>query len=267
MKSRIISSLSVMAILSAAAFPALASAQVGVSAGVNANVNAGAHGQLSQAALKDRMLKLPERTSAEISGRVEDLIKLQSRIQGMKNLSDSQKASFAATIQTQIAALNALAAKIKTDTSTTTLRADIQSIGPAYRIYMLIHPQLAILAAGDRITTIVGMLQALGTKFDARLAAHANADASVKLAELRAKIADASVQEQAAVTGVINLQPDQGNKTIMDSNTAAIKAARIKIQAAMKDVRTAFGDARAIAQLLRASGSVTATSSASTSNH
>jgi hypothetical protein len=209
------------------------------------------------------MDRLSARGNAEITARIESLNKLEVRIQGMKRLTDAQKAYFATTVQTQIASLNDLLTKMKADTSTTTLRTDLKTIAPTYRIYMLVEPQLAILAAADRANTLTGMLATLGTKLDARLAAHPNATASAKLTDLKAKIADANIQAQAAIDLVINLRPDQGNQTVMQSNQTALKDARAKIHAANQDIKDAYADAKAIIQTLKASGDVTASSSAS----
>ncbi|MDB5239351.1 MAG: hypothetical protein JWO00_686 [Candidatus Parcubacteria bacterium] len=286
MKSRILSSaFAVSAVISALALPA--SAQVGVNASANASVNAPAAtinnnskssgnssaknsssaakaSSTSQDKLDKRVNTLSDRGDVEINNRINSLTKLAVRIQDMKNLSASQKASFTANIQTQIAAMNTLLAKIQADTSTTSLKADLQTIAPNYRIYRLIMPQLSIVAAADRADAAVATLQTLGAKFDARLAEHASTSMSARLADFKAKIADASIQSKAAVSLVMSLQPDQGVQAVMTANDAALKAGREKIHTAMKDLQTAYSDAKAIAQYLKAEAKVSATTSAST---
>ena len=70
------------------------------------------------------------------------------------------------------------------------------------------------------------------------------------LADMNAKIADANVQAQAAVTETASLQPDNGNATVMASNTATLKDARTKIQTAQQDLVKARQDAGVIVKAL-----------------
>ncbi len=286
--SKIFASAASAALALTVAVPAFAQVGLGVNASVNANtsvgsgtgsvgagMNANASGRMSseerqehrQENVTQHMNTMTDRGDDAIQARITSLTNLQTRINDMKNLSDSQKASFSATIQTQISAMNTLLAKIKSDTSTTTLREDLKTIAPAYRIFALVHPQLTILAAADRVGTIVTSLQTLATKFDARIAAHANADASAKLADLRAKIADASTQASAAASLVVNLKPDNGDASVAASNKTALENARAKIKLATQDLHDAYKDAQAISKDLRVNGSVNATSTSSVESH
>src|SRR5262249_2095811 len=147
--------------------------------------------------------------------------------------------------------LNDLKAKIATDASansTTSLKLDIQSITQSYRIFMLVMPQISIEAAADRGQNLAGLLSALAGKLQTRLTAaqsagvHASSSLPL-LADMNTKIADAQVKEQAAVNEVASLQPDNGNQTVMQSNLAALKDARSKIQAAQQDFVSARQDA------------------------
>jgi hypothetical protein len=72
--------------------------------------------------------------STMIAKRIASLNKLQTRITGMKKLSDAQKAAFTATITANINDLTALDAKIKADTDPAVLAADKASISKAYRL-------------------------------------------------------------------------------------------------------------------------------------
>lgn len=254
-------------------------------AAINVNVNAGAAADNGSASTSvkgsvrtgsaQRVSTMQSRGDREIDARVESLNKLSARIQEMKNVSASEKASISATIQSEIGALGTLKARIDAGTSTTTVRGDVQSIAPAYRIYALIMPQLHIIAASDRIITLVGMMNTLGIKLQSRLSASATVDASLqaKLTDFNAKTADAGVQAQAAVSLVAGLRPDQGNQTIMQSNLAALKDARSKIRTAEQDLKTARKDAQDIIKELVKSDralmhmDASATTSASTTVH
>ena len=69
---------------------------------------------------------------------------------------------------------------------------------------------------------------------------------------MNAKIADANTQAKAAVSGISGLQPDNGDQTVMQSNTAALKAARVDIQTAQNDLVAARKDAGTIVKVVMA---------------
>jgi hypothetical protein len=112
------------------------------------------------------------------------------------------------------------------------------------------------------------MLAQLSDKFSARIAAlpsGTSASLSATLADYNAKIADAKVQANAAVSEVANLKPDNGDTSIQQSNTAALKDARSKTQAAQQDIVAARKDAETIVKGLRGTGaSVSGSASATT---
>ena len=217
---------------------------------VTASVNAAVNTPSAQVKSYVRPTAASSRVIKEIPNRIDSLNKLAARIQSMKNLSDAQKASFKATIQSSVTDMANLASKIQLETSTSSLAADLKSIAPDYRIYMLVEPQVSIMAAADRVNTIVTTLQTLETKIQGRVASTTNADtlASLQsaLTDITAKLADATKQAQAATTEVSGLVPDNGDKTVMTSNTAALKDARSKIQAANKDIQAAYKDAQSV---------------------
>ena len=263
MKKSFITAAVSVATIAALAMPAFA--EVGVNASVDASVKArweGASttrpfdrdGRASSSTPQERMQKTEDRGEAMIGQRIDGLNKLLARIQGLKNVSDAAKASISATVQAEIADLTNLKAKIAADTSTTTLKADTQSITKAYRIYALIMPQLSILAAADRVGTIAGMMDTVVAKIQTRLAADAaasgNASVQSALADITAKVADARAQATAATTEVSTLKPDNGDQTVMASNTAALKDARSKIQTANKDLQAARKDVGTIVKVL-----------------
>ena len=192
-----------------------------------------------------------------ISQRISSLNALIARIQGLKNVSASDKDSLVATLQGIVTDMNNVQSKISSDSSTTTMRSDYQSITTDYRVYALVEPQANILAAADRIDTIVAMMNTVGTKVQTRLSQATSLSNSsalqADLSDYNAKVSDASTQAAAAVSGVSSLVPDKGDKTIAASNTAALKAARTKIQVATKDLQTARKDVQDIIKALEQS--------------
>lgn len=192
----------------------------------------------------DKLAVIIKRSDDAITKRIDDLNALNTRVQGLKNVSDTEKQSISASVQANISGLTSLKAKIDADTDASTAMTDAKSITGSYRIYMLVVPQGHIAAAADRVATIVNMMTSLQVKVQARLDAEkaAGKDVSVaqgQMAVLTAAVADAGAKGQSAQGSVANLKPDQGDKTVQASNTAALKSARADIKTATGDLETA----------------------------
>ena len=197
-----------------------------------------------------------DRAVAEIDRRVADLNQLKTRIDGMKRVSDSSKTSLKGSIDAQIQILTDLKAKIQADTDDATLKADIQSITKSYRIYMLVMPQVAVLATTDRIHTTMDLMTTFGTKLQTRITDAQTAGKDVTAlqaayADYTAKISDAGVQADAASALVVNLKPDNGDQATMDANKKALADAKAKLKVAQSDLKTARKDAQTIVQGLK----------------
>jgi len=205
---------------------------------------------------------------AEIDRRITSLNALLTRLSDIKNIPDVQKSALATNIQGLIDQMNNLKTAINGDATLDSLKADIKSITTDYRVYALAMPQVRIIAAADRITTIVNMLSAISSKLSARITGSTNlgnlADLQNALSDLDAKAADAQSQAMAATQEVAVLVPDQGDKDKMAANTAALKDARTKIQAAQKDIAAARKDADTIIKALVAADKAMMKSASST---
>ncbi len=255
-------------------FPLLASAETGVTATVGADASvqgAGVStGVTANATVTAALTRGKEKGDKELDRRVANLNDLSAKAEGLKNLSPADKASISTTLSNQINALTALKAKIDADTDAATLKTDIQSITGSYRIFALVMPQVRIIIAADRIVTIAGEMQLFSAKLQARISAAASAGADMTaatalLADYNAKIADAQVRAQAAVTAIATLAPDQGDKTKLAANTKALQDARAKAVLAQKDLIAARQDAQKIVLVVKGKASVNATAS-TTSN-
>lgn len=248
-------------IIGVAALPALA--QTGAGASTTASVGFRTHLHLNVTAsttlnasttLSAHLTLIVTRANQEISRRINALNALSARVNEMMRLSAADKDALSSSIQSQITALNTLQLQISTDAAannTSTLKTDVDSITSSYRIFALILPQGSIEAAADRVLTIVGIMNDLGTKFSARIQAAQSAGndvaaASTTLADFNAKVSDANTQANAATSEVASLTPDNGNATIEASNTAALKDAHSKILTAQQDLVAARADAETI---------------------
>ncbi len=249
--------------LAALLLPTLALAVDATSLGASANASADANASVQttaapalSATASAALTRGKNHADQEIDRRVTSLNALVDKVNAMQNLSATDKSAIAGTLTAQANALTALKVKIDADADTATLKTDVASVTGSYRIYALVIPQGAIITAADRVVTVAGKLKLIGAKFDARLTAAAAAGndvttARATLTDYAAKINDAQTQAQAAVSGIVPLSPDQGDKTKMATNIAALKAARAQIVLAQKDLAAARLDANTIAKALR----------------
>lgn len=210
--------------------------------------------------------KMRNHGEASIDARINNLTKLIARLDDAKRLTTDAKTSLTGTLNTQIDALKALKVKIEAE-GTTTLKEDVSSVSKDFRIYALVMPKAAITAAADRIMTIAGQMEAFSSKVKARIDAASAAGTDVTAsqtayADFTAKVADAKVQAQAAVSLVATLTPDEGDKTKMEANTTALKNAKAKIDAAQADLKAARADIGTILKNIKGKGEVKAEASA-----
>jgi len=204
-----------------------------------------------------RLSKIIARSDTAITARLTALNNLNTRVAAMKNVSADEKTSLATAVQTNIAGLTSLKAKIDADTNVTTAAADAKTITGSFRIYALIIPQGYIAAAADRVDTITAMMTSISSKLQARITTDQAAGKNVtamqaSLADLNAKVADANTQAATAQAGVDTLVPDQGNAPLLASNTAALKASRADIKTSTTDLTAARADAQSILSGLKA---------------
>ena len=198
-----------------------------------------------------RLSTIITKANSDISMRLASLNDLNTKVQAMKNVSSTEKASISGEVQTSITNLNALQVKIDADTDAKTARADLASAINTTRIYALVIPQGYIEVGADRINTIGSLMTALATKLQARITTDQNAGDNVSslqtaLTDIGTQTTNANTQASTAQTGVANLVPDQGNTTVAASNKAALVATRANIKTATADLKTARQDIQAI---------------------
>lgn len=221
--------------------------------------------------VKENAGKMQDKSAQMIDARIKNLQAQITRIGKMERLSDAQKTSITAELQAQITSLTDLKAKIGTETASTTLKDYLHSITQAYRVYAVTMPKAAIIAASDRIMTVVAQMETFGTKVSARIETAATAGVDVTSAraaytDFTAKIADAKVQAQAAATLVASLSADNGDTATQASNATAIKAARADLETAHADLKAARKDIDTILKAVKGTGEVKVKAEASTGN-
>ena len=192
--------------------------------------------------------RLRERVNQEIERRTEALNRISNRVELMKKVSDDEKSNVSDIVNFQIENLNNLKAKIEADSDGATLKEDAQSITKSYRIFALVVPQATILAAADRIKIIAEGMVIVGAKLQTRIdtlsqAGEDTSALSALLADYNAKIADAKIQADSAISIASALKPDSGDQTIFEANKKALVDARVKIKAGTDDLKMARKDA------------------------
>ncbi len=206
---------------------------------------------------------LRTKTQTQIDNRIKALNNLSDRISEMKRLSADDKTSLTASIEASISDMAALKTRVQADTDIATLKKDSESITRGYRIYMLVLPQGRIEAAGDRILNIVSLMKGLETKLQTRLdqqKADGPSAGVTLMADMHSKLLDADTQAHAALDMVSALKPDNGDKTVAQSNEQALKDARAKIKVAIADLKTARQDAGKVVKLLATTSPVNSNS-------
>jgi hypothetical protein len=217
------------------------------SATVNTSGTAVSGSATVSATTSAKLSKTKSKGDQEIDRRITALTDLNTRVQEMQKVSAAYKQSLSVTIQQLITGFTTLKAKIDADTDAATLKTDILTVTQSYRVFALVIPQARIVATTDRLMTIIGMVNTLGTKLQARVQAAQAGGRDVSaltkvLTDMNAKLTDAQTQTQAAFQHTSGLVPDNGDATKMKSNTAALALARSDIQIAQKDLVAARKD-------------------------
>jgi hypothetical protein len=148
-------------------------------------------------------------------------------------------------------ALTALDATIQADTTLAKAVADSRTIGPDYRIYWLETPKTRIVVACDNITRVVAVvittlqkIEAAETAFKGKGLDTSAADPGIN--DIKAQLAAAQKEATQADTTVMALVPDKGSTSVLQSNIAALQAARQLLHSARDHLRNARKDAHDI---------------------
>ncbi len=224
------------------------------------------------AKVTEKMTKAKSRAAQEIDRRIEALNKLITRLGEMKKVNPTDKATLVTGLQNEIANLDALKAKINADTEIDPLKADVKSITESYRIFVLIIPQFHMLAATDRMATIIDEMSIVGAKIETRVVgAKANGIDTLKLeaqlSELKAKIDSVRNQYTVIINKVLPLVPDQGDKTVAEANKKALQEGRTTLKSGIQDLKAARVMIKTMTQELKTLVKLEAPTASTTKTH
>ena len=165
-----------------------------------------------------------------------------AKLDAAKGISASDTATLVDRLNSDLAGMKTIEAKVATDTTLAAASADFTTIFTTYRVFAVAIPQARIVAGIDRATSIdIPKLTASQTKLAAMLAGK---DASKSTAALQSELADMTTQIAAANTElsgasakVLAITPADynTNKTVVTSARASVKTAEDALKRARAD--------------------------------
>jgi hypothetical protein len=169
-----------------------------------------------------RIPKLKDKATKEITRRVERLTKLLNRLLEMKRLSDTQKAALTKDISDTINNLKQQQDVINADTDITLLRQHVREIRDNYRIYALYMPKMHILVGADVITQLSTKLSEIAQK------------RGVSDQGVQSHLTTAQTKAQEATNAVLGLSPSgyPANKPTLQQARLLLKEARDELKKA-----------------------------------
>ncbi len=232
------------------------SASTSIKMGERLRLEAQAKMEAQQKSRDARAAETKARAKAELDRRIASLNKLATRLNDAKRVSADVKAQLTTDTNALITSLTSLNTRIQSETSTSSLRSEVQSITGSYRVYLLVIPKGHLLGAADGIKTAADLIMGVGIKLSegitkAKAAGKDTAALETMHADLLAKSADAKVQADAAIALLKPLAPDEKNNVVLEANKKALMDARAKIKAGTDDIKTARDDARKILAALK----------------
>lgn len=203
--------------------------------------------------------QIQQKSNSEIQRRIKSLEKLSERVEAMQKITESGKNTIIAQLQSQIAALNELKAKIAAGTDASSTMEYDKKIAREHRVYSLTVPQGYLNAAVDRINAMVQKMEGLSKKLASKIAElKASGKDTAKLeegiADMNAKINSAKSQSAALKSAIAGLEQDKGDAAIAAANRKALLAARESIKTVEKDLKYARNAANVLAKQLRTLG-------------
>ncbi len=197
------------------------------------------------------MAALKQRGDTEIDRRLGTLTTLKGVVTDAKHLTDADRQALLGQINADTTGLTALRTKIDNDTDLATLRADVRSIVTAYRVYVLLEPQVRLVRAADASVDLAEYFDDLATRLQSRIDAAKGAGKDVTAAQaalddMIAKVADAKAKATPIPGQEIPLTPAG-----YPANRPTLVSARGTLLQVKADYETARNDARTVVSALK----------------
>jgi len=193
-----------------------------------------------------RMTLLKDRGHLAIQRRLNEIDRLTSLVNGAKHLTSTNRSALLSKLSSDRSGLQSLDTKIQGDTDAATLKTDLTSIVTAYRIYVLLAPQVHLVVASDRVAAFVALGDTIAGKIQAQIdQAKANGKdvhaAQAALNHMKKQLDDASAAIAGLASKVIALTPSgyPGNRPVLLSARSSILTARAHLVTARADAHAA----------------------------
>ena len=173
----------------------------------------------------------------------------ETRVDQMPKVSSTTQATLEANLQANLSTLASIKTTLDADTSTTTAFADVQTITRNVRVFALVLPKTRITADASRQTTVSGTLQGVDAKLITKnnsASSSVQAENAPLLADITAQLAAIASSTSNALSTILPLVPDQGDKAVFESNNAAIQSAEGMIKSGTTDIQSIWNDIKQI---------------------
>jgi hypothetical protein len=184
-------------------------------------------------AVAKRLEALRRRCLGAVDSRLTHLRRLQSRVAGAENLTDSHEAALSSTVSASAAGLTTLRATIEADTDLATLEQHCRDVVTGFRVYVLVSAQVHLVIAADNIVARAGRLEQTAESIaqaiaEAQAAGVDTARAEELLAEMREEIASGSAAAAGVADRVLGVTVDAYNADpgVLGGARAALRSAR-----------------------------------------
>jgi hypothetical protein len=193
-----------------------------------------------------RMTLLKDRGHLAIQRRLNELGRLTVLVNGARHLTPANRSALLSKLSSDRNGLASLDTKIQGDTDAATLKADLASIVTAFRIYVLVAPQIHLVVATDRVVAFVTIGDTVARKIQAAIdTAKVNgknvAAAQAALNDMKKELQVASAAIDGVASEVITLAPSgyPGDRVTLLSARSSILSARTHLFRARKDAHAA----------------------------
>jgi len=169
-----------------------------------------------------------------------------ARVTAAPDITAADRSTILGTLNTDLAGMTTVEAKIAADTTVATAVADYRTIFTTYRVYAVALPQSRYAAAADRMTgTTIPKLTDAQTKLAAALA---GPDASKSTPALQADLADMKNQIAAATSALDGVAAKALAVTPADfnSNHSVLQPIRGSVKSALADLKKAAADGKTV---------------------
>jgi hypothetical protein len=180
------------------------------------------------------------------AARVTALDSAIAKVTAAKDISASDRSTILGTLNSDLAGMNTVEAKIASDTTVAAAAADYKTIFTTYRVYAVAIPQSRLAGGADRMTsTSIPKLTDAQTKLAAALA---GADASKSTPALQADLTDMSTQIAAATSSLsgVAAQSLAVTPSAYNSNHTVLATVRADVKTAIADLKKASTDGKTV---------------------